>query len=230
MTRPAAEFGRFVAIDRETIGRMALLHQLPTFLGAVLLIASIPGPAVALLIRRCAVGGFRAGVPIVLGLETGIYLWIIAAGAGVAALVAASHVAFTVLRIAGAIVLAVLGIQALRAARRGTYELPAARLLPSGRSGGYAIGVVTNLANPKAAVFAFAFYPQFIPHGYPVLPTAAVLGLLQITVETGLYLGFAALIGRAREWFSRARVRRLLDTLCGTVLIGLGIRVAAQSQ
>jgi threonine/homoserine/homoserine lactone efflux protein len=210
---------------------MALLHQLPTFLGAVLLIASIPGPAVALLIRRCAMGGFRAGVPIVLGLETGIYLWIIAAGAGVAALVAASHVAYTVLRVAGAIVLAVLGIQALRAARRGEYDqLPAARLVPRGRGGGYAMGVITNLANPKAAVFAFAFYPQFIPHGYPVLPTAAILGLLQITVETALYLGFAALIGRARQWFNRARVRRLLDTLCGMVLIGLGIRVAAESQ
>jgi threonine/homoserine/homoserine lactone efflux protein len=227
-----------VTIARETIAGMALLHQLPTFLGAVLLIAAIPGPAVALLIRRCAVGGFRAGVPIVLGLETGIYLWIVAAGAGVAALVAASHVAFTVLRVAGALVLTVLGIQALRAARRGKYDpdlaltdqVPAARLVPRGRGGGYAIGVLTNLANPKAAVFAFAFYPQFIPHGYPVLPTAAILGLLQITVETALYLGFAALIGRARQWFSRARVRRALDTLCGTVLIGLGLRVAAESQ
>lgn len=229
---------------------MILLHQLPTFLGAVLLIASVPGPAVALLIRRCllaparegsthgAAGGFRAGMPIVLGLETGIYFWIIAAGAGVAALVAASHVAFTVLRVVGALVLGLLGIQALRAARRGRYDadlpptdqLPAARLLPRGRRGGYALGLVTNLANPKPAVFAFAFYPQFIPHGYPVLPTAAILGLLQITVETALYLGFAALIGRARHWLRRSRVRRMLDMVCGTVLIGLGLRVAAESQ
>lgn len=217
---------------------MELLHQLPAFLGAVLLIASAPGPAVALLIRRCTAGGFRAGVPVVLGLETGLYGWILAAGAGLAALVAASHVAYTGLRIAGFAVLTVLGVQALRAARRGDYDaetspidrVSAARLLPRGRGGGFAMGTVTNLANPKAAVFTFAFYPQFIPHGYPLLPTAAGLGLLQITVETGFYLLFAAGVGRARAWFARRRVRRVLDALSGSVLIALGVRVAAEAR
>ncbi|MFN2562686.1 MAG: LysE family translocator [Jatrophihabitans sp.] len=207
---------------------MELLPALPAFLGAVLLIASVPGPAVALLIRRCTVGGFRAGVPVVLGLETGLYFWILAAGAGLAALVATSDVAYLVLRIGGTLVLVALGIQALRAARRGDHnaELPAARVLPRGDRGAFAMGVLTNAANPKAAVFTFAFYPQFIPAGYPMLPTAAALGLLQVTVEIAFYLAFAALIGRARTWFVRARVRRTLDTLCGTVLIGLGLRVA----
>jgi threonine/homoserine/homoserine lactone efflux protein len=209
-----------------------LLNQLPAFLGAVLVISAVPGPAVALLIRRCSVGGFRAGVPVVLGLELGLYFWILAAGAGLAALVATSEVAFTVLRVAGAAVLLALGVQAFRAARRGEYEadLSAARLMPRGRRGGFAIGLVTNAANPKAAVFTFAFYPQFIPDGYPLLPTAAALGLLQITVEIGFYLGFAALVGRARTWFTRARIRRRIDVLCGGVLVALGLRVAAESR
>jgi threonine/homoserine/homoserine lactone efflux protein len=209
-----------------------LLRQLPAFLGAVLIISSVPGPAVALLIRRCSIGGFRAGVPVVFGLEAGLYVWILAAGAGLAALVATSEIAFTVLRVVGAAVLLVLGVQAFRAARRGEYgaDLPAARALPRGRRGGFAIGLVTNLANPKAAVFTFAFYPQFIPHGYPLLPTAAALGLLQIAVELAFYLCFAGLVGRARTWFTRARIRRRLDVLCGSVLIALGIRVAAESQ
>lgn len=210
---------------------------MPAFLGAVLLIAAVPGPAVALLIRRCSVGGFRAGVPVVLGLELGLYAWILAAGAGLAALVATSRTTFTVLRVVGAAVLLTLGVQALRAARRGAYDpglpvteqVPVARLLPRGRAGGFGLGAVTNLANPKAAVFTFAFYPQFIPHGYPVLPTAAGLGLLQITLETGLYLGLAAAIGRARAWFGRHRIRRALDALCGTALVGLGLRVATDS-
>jgi threonine/homoserine/homoserine lactone efflux protein len=198
----------------------------------VLLISAVPGPAVALIIRRCSLGGFRAGVPVVAGLETGLYLWVLAAGAGLAALVATSHVAYTVLRVIGATVLLVLGVQAFRAARRGEYDadLAAARVLPRGRRGGFAIGLITNAANPKAAVFTFAFYPQFIPSGYPLLPTAAGLGLLQLTIEFAFYLTFAALVGRARTWFARARVRRRLDALCGTVLVGLGLRVAAESR
>jgi threonine/homoserine/homoserine lactone efflux protein len=206
-----------------------LVRQLPAFIAAVLLISAVPGPAVALLIRRCSIGGFRAGVPIVLGLEAGLYLWILAAGAGLAALVATSHIAYLVLRIAGAAVLVVLGIQALRAARRGAYdaELSAARALPRN---GFVMGLITNAANPKAAVFTFAFYPQFIPSGYPLLPTAAGLGLLQVTFEIGLYLSFAALVGRVRTWFARARVRRRLDALCGSVLVALGLRVATESR
>jgi threonine/homoserine/homoserine lactone efflux protein len=209
-----------------------LLRQLPAFVGAVLIISAVPGPAIALLIRRCSVGGFRAGVPVVFGLELGLYFWILAAGAGLAALVATSEVAFTVLRVVGAGVLLLLGVQAFRAARRGDYdaELGASKVLPRGRRGGFAIGLVTNLANPKAAVFTFAFYPQFIPSGYPLLPTAAGLGLLQVGLEVGLYLGFAAVVGRARGWFTRARIRRRLDALCGSVLVGLGLRVAAESR
>lgn len=217
---------------------MELLHQLPAFVGAVLLISAAPGPAVALLIRRCASGGFRAGAPVVFGLEAGLYGWILAAGGGLAALVATSQFAYAVLRIAGAAVLAVLGIQALWAARRGDYDpalplheqVPTARLLPRGQRGGFALGAVTNLANPKAAVFTFAFYPQFIPHGYPLLPTAAALGLLQITVETGFYLTFAAGVSRARAWFARRAVRRALDALCGSVLLALGLRVASEAR
>lgn len=211
---------------------MELLRQLPAFLAAVALISAVPGPAVALLIRRCSIGGFRAGVPVVLGLELGLYLWILAAGAGLAALVATSRVAFLVLRVVGAAVLLALGVQALRTARRGAYDvdLPAARLLPRGRRGGFVLGLITNAANPKAAVFTFAFYPQFIPSGYPLLPTAAGLGVVQICLEIVLYLSFAALVGRVRGWFARARIRRRLDALCGSVLVALGIRVATESH
>jgi threonine/homoserine/homoserine lactone efflux protein len=89
--------------------------------------------------------------------------------------------------------------------------------------------LVTNAANPKVAVFTFAFYPQFIPSGYPVLITAAALGVVQVGVEAALYVLFCAAVGRARDWFTRTPVRRSLDALCGTVLVALGLRVATET-
>jgi threonine/homoserine/homoserine lactone efflux protein len=209
--------------------RVDVLATLPAFLLAVLLISASPGPAMALILRRAARGGARAALPTVLGLEAGLYLWALAAGAGLAALVAASEVAYTVLRVAGAGVLLALGLRAWLAAwrDRGEPEPP-----PDRRSsrGAFAEGVVVQLANPKAAVFMFAFYPQFVPQEGPVLAWTAALALLQVAVETALYLGLAAAVGRASAWFRRPRVRRRLEAASGTVLVGLGVRVAVTER
>jgi threonine/homoserine/homoserine lactone efflux protein len=207
---------------------VALLRELPAFFAAVLLISAAPGPAVALLVRRAATRGFEATVPVVVGLELGLYFWIVAAGAGLAALVAASDTAYLVLRIGGGAFLVLLGLRAWREAVRGGAEAAAP---PDGsRRSGFLLGVVTNLANPKAAVFTFAFYPQFIPHGYDLLPTAALLGVLQISFELCLYCAFVAGVARTRGWFLRRRTRRILDALSGSALLGLGARVAAESR
>ena len=87
-----------------------------------------------------------------------------------------------------------------------------------------------QLANPKAAVFMVAFYPQFVPADRPLFATTAVLALLQVALELCLYLSLAAGVGRARGWFLRPRVRRRLEAVSGTVLVALGLRVAATSS
>ncbi|MGY1782771.1 LysE family translocator [Geodermatophilus sp. SYSU D01036] len=209
----------------------ALLLALPAFLGAVLLIAATPGPAVALIVRRAALRGTAAAVPTVLGLEAGLFVWALLAGAGVAAAVAASEAGFLVLRAVGAAVLLWLGGRALwRALRGGPEPDPSAGPVRRRWRGAFAEGLLVQLANPKLAVFMIAFYPQFVPAGSSPLPTAALLGLLQVTVETALYLGLAAGVGRAGSWFRRPRVRRGLDATSGAVLVGLGVRVAAASR
>ncbi len=217
---------------------MDLVSSLPAFVLAVVLISASPGPAVALILRRAALRGFRGAVPTVLGLEVGLYVWALLAAAGFAALVAASEAAFMVLRVVGAAVLVWLGLQAWRAAWRER-NLPAgAAAVPTpsatdGRRGwwtAFGEGVVVQLANPKAAVFMIAFYPQFVPADGPVLLTTAVLGLLQITVETGLYLALAAGVARAGVWFRRPRIRSRLEAISGTVFVALGVRLAADGR
>jgi threonine/homoserine/homoserine lactone efflux protein len=213
---------------------MDLAVSLPAFVVAVLLISASPGPAMALIVRRAALRGLRGAVPTVLGLEVGLYLWALFAAAGFAALVAASEVAYLVLRIVGAAVLVVLGVRALRAAWRGRNGAPMPEPdPPAGRRhwwGAFAEGVVVQLANPKAAVFMIAFYPQFVPAGGPVFATTALLALLQVVLETALYLALAAGVSRAGDWFRRPRIRARLEAISGTVLIGLGVRVAASGR
>jgi threonine/homoserine/homoserine lactone efflux protein len=210
-----------------------LLSSMPAFVLAVLLISASPGPAMALIFRRAALRGLRGAVPTVLGLELGLYVWALFAGAGFAALVAASEVAYLVLRVVGAVVLLVLGIKAWRTAWRGRGTAGAPEPAPAGRRrwwGAFTEGVVVQLANPKAAVFMIAFYPQFVPADGPVFATTAVLGLLQITLETGLYLALAAGVARAGAWFRRPRIRTRLEAISGTVLVGLGLRVAVSGR
>src|SRR3954452_21242458 len=190
----------------------------------------------ALIFRRAALRGLRGAVPTVLGLELGLYVWALFAGAGFAALVAASEVGYLVLRIVGAVVLLYLGVKAWRAAWRDRGEVAAAPADPAplpGRRhwwGAFGEGLLVQLANPKAAVFMIAFYPQFVPADGPVFTTTALLGLLQVPLETGLYLALAAGVARAGSWFRRPRIRARVEAVSGTVLVGLGLRVAVSGR
>ncbi|MGS2641923.1 LysE family transporter [Streptosporangium sp. LJ11] len=217
---------------------MDLVASLPAFVVAVVLISASPGPAMALILRRAALHGFRGAVPTVLGLEAGLYAWALFAAAGLAALVAASEVAFVVLRVVGAGFLLYLGLKAWRTAWRiraaGPARESAEDTPPGPRRGGwwraFGEGALVMLANPKAAAFMIAFYPQFVPADRPLFSTTALLALLQVAVEIALYLTLAAVVGRAGAWFRRPVIRRRLEAVSGTVLIVLGLRMAAATR
>lgn len=209
------------------------ISALPAFLLAVVVIAASPGPAVVLILQRAGAHGFRAAIPTVLGIEAGLFIWALAAGTGMAALVAASETAYLILRVVGAAFLIYLGVKAIRAGwqMRGRDDAePLPRVDPPKGHRAFAEGLIVQLANPKAAVFLFAFYPQFVPAEGPVLVTTVTLGAIQVTLETVLYLGLAFAVGSASAWFSRSSVRRRLDYVSGAVLIALGARVALTSR
>ncbi|MFE9689198.1 LysE family translocator [Micromonospora sp. NPDC005806] len=216
---------------------MDLVAVLPAFVVAVVLISASPGPAMALIMRRAALRGFAGAVPTVLGLEAGLYLWALFAAAGLAAMVAASEAAFIVLRVIGAGFLIYLGVKAWRTAwqsrKLGSVREPSEDVLSDPKRGwwkAFGEGAVVMLANPKAAVFMIAFYPQFVPADRPLFATTALLALLQVAVEIVLYLALAAVVGRAGAWFRRPVIRRRLEAVGGTVLIALGLRVAAATR
>lgn len=159
----------------------------------------------------------------------------LAAAAGFAALVAASSAAYWVLKVVGAAVLFWLGLKAWREAwsLRGEADGEAATQAPAAASPvwwrSFGEGLVVQLANPKAAVFMLAFYPQFVPADRPLFATTAALAVIQVLIETAFYLALAALVTRAGAWLRRAKVRRRLEAASGTVLVALGVRVGATS-
>ena len=118
----------------------------------------------------------------------------------------------------------------MRAWRGAQPDQQAAAPEDRGRGRVFAEGVVVQLANPKLAIFMVAFYPQFVPTDRPLFVTTAGLALLQVMIETGFYTGVAYAAGRAAHAFRSSRVRRRIDAVMGTVLIGLGMRVALSSR
>jgi threonine/homoserine/homoserine lactone efflux protein len=208
----------------------SVLSSLPAFSLAVLLISLAPGPAMALILRRAALRGVSGTMPTVLGLELGMFVWALFAGAGFAALVAASEAAYLVLRVVGAAVLLVLGVRAWRAAwnDRGQVAPETPVQASTGRRwwAAFGEGALVQLANPKAAILMLAFYPQFVPVDGPVFLTTALLGTVQVLLELVFYLALTAGVARASAWFRRPRIRRRIEAVTGTVLVALGLRVA----
>jgi threonine/homoserine/homoserine lactone efflux protein len=139
---------------------------------------------------------------------------------GVSALLVASEVAFTTLKIVGAFVLIAYGVAAIRAARRGE---PAHA--PPARSGAFRMGLVTALTNPKVGVFYLALLPQFVPEGTAVLPATLLLAGIQISLACAWYFVLASAVGRAREVFVRRRAQ--IQAATGALLIGFGAALLA---
>src|SRR3954469_20184229 len=180
----------------------------------------------ALVTRNALRPGRRAALLTAAGVNLGIALWTAAAARGVAAIVATSARLFDVVKIAGVVYLIYLGVQTLRHRGRASGESSAG--LTSRRALGQ--GLLSNLLNPKIAVFFTSLLPQFVDGSGHALVSLLVLGAIFNAIGVGWLTVYALVVARSRMFFLRPRVRRLLDTLSGVVLIGLGIRLAAERR
>jgi RhtB (resistance to homoserine/threonine) family protein len=202
--------------------------QLLAFTAVAALLTVAPGPDTFLVVRNSLRGGRRDGFATALGITSGLYFHALLSAVGVSAVLARSVSAFGVLKVAGALYLAWLGVQSLRAAARPAAAQaagdPAAAHVPGARS--YREGLLTNLLNPKVIVFYLALLPQFISPGDAVVPKALLLAAIHGALGVA-WLGLLAWgVDRSRQFFLRPRLRRFMDGLCGAVLVGFGLRLA----
>jgi threonine/homoserine/homoserine lactone efflux protein len=199
------------------------VNHLLAFLVLAAVVIVVPGPDTALTVRNTLLGGRRNGIRTAAGVSSGQAVWTLATSAGVAALVAASQPLFTALRVAGAAYLVWLGLHGLHAAIRGRRS--PGTLSGSSRSG-YRQGLLSNLGNPKMAVFFTSLLPQF-SSGFAEL---LALGLAFCTLTLAWLSAYAAAVARAQHALRRPRTQRALDALTGVTLVAFGVRLAGESR
>jgi threonine/homoserine/homoserine lactone efflux protein len=196
--------------------------ELLAFLGVSALVIVTPGQDTALTIRNTLLGGRGAGVCTAVGVSAGQATWTVATSVGIGALLVASEPAFVALKLAGAAYLVFLGLQALFCRTRNV-------VLGSGsvtRVSALRQGVLSNLGNPKMLAFFTSLLPQFASSFAGLL----VLGLTFCAMTLIWLTAYSAVVTRAGTVLRRARVRRTIETVTGTVLIGFGLRLATEQR
>jgi threonine/homoserine/homoserine lactone efflux protein len=203
-----------------------VIGSLAAFLAVSAIVIVTPGQDTALTIRNSLLGGRGTGLATALGVSAGQAVWTLAASAGLAALLVASEPAFVALKLAGAAYLVYLGAQSLSAALRGR-----ARPHTGTRSASPAVafrqGLLSNLGNPKMAVFFSSLLPQF---GGTSFASLLALGLLFCTLTLVWLSAYAVVVARAGDVLRRPRIRRALDAVTGVALTAFGIRLATERR
>jgi threonine/homoserine/homoserine lactone efflux protein len=202
------------------------IHDLWLFLLAGALLNITPGPDMALIIARSA-QGTRSGILAALGVGAGALVHVAAASIGLSALILASAAAFSALKWIGAIYLVYLGLGMLWSSFRGSEEAPAQQATSLGAWQSFLQGMLTNVLNPKVALFFLAFLPQFVDADAPSKPTALLaLGLIFDAVGTAWNIAVAAFAG----WFAAstqvAPLTAWLKRAIGTLFVGVGLNLA----
>lgn len=209
---------------------MVPLNDLLLFAGAALLMVLTPGPNMIYLISRSICQGRKAGVISLFGVIAGFLVHMFAAAIGLTALFLAIPLAYEVLKWAGAVYLLYLAWQAVKPGARSPFE---ARPIPEDPpSRLFLMGFLTNVLNPKIAVFYLSIFPQFVsPEHGSIFMQSIVLGLTQISVSFTINLSIALSAAGLANWFVRnPRWHAAQRYLMGFVLASLAVRLAAEQR
>lgn len=206
------------------------IHDLPLFIISGLLLNILPGPDSLLIMTRSATQGWRAGIAAVMGIATGTMVHVLAAAIGLSAILATSATAFTVVKYVGAAYILWMAVGLLRARRSDATTAAAVPPLPYRKV--FAQGLLTNVLNPKVALFFLAFVPQFIDAAAPNKALAFVIlgcifnfnGMLWC-VSLALFTAFASARLKVNP-----TVALWLNRVTGGLFVWLGVKLALSKQ
>ena len=203
-------------------------HSVLAFALIAMALTIAPGPDTFLVIANTSAGGFRRGFATVLGIVSGGAFYVLLVACGLIRVLVYSPTLFYAVKLAGAAYLLYLGWGALRSAFRQVPAVAADEPPPPAKSirASYLQGLLTNALNPKIAVFYLAFLPQFLNPGDPVvLKSALLIGIHYFEGLVWLSL-LAFSVGRLGRFLARPRVKRTIDAVLGTTMMGFGLKLA----
>lgn len=194
----------------------------------LVLLTLLPGPDMAVVTGSALSSGRGAAAQTAAGVVAGLVSWGLLAVAGLAAVLAASAEAYFVVKVVGAAYLVLLGFWTLWRTRQ---SVPVrSERLPAGRATGWRAGLLTNLLNPKIAVFYTGLLPQLVPAGMPTSTTMLGLVLIHAVLSLTWLNAYAWLLTRSRALMTRPGARRVLQRVTGVALVGFGVRLAVASR
>jgi threonine/homoserine/homoserine lactone efflux protein len=209
------------------------MHAFLAFLGVSFVVIATPGPDTAMTIRNTLLGGRVGGVFTAFGIAVGQTIWAFATSVGIVALLIASEPVFVAVKYAGAVYLIYLGVQALREAVRPSVPqdiAPTGRGQSLTRLRAFRQGVVSDLGNPKMAVFFASLLPQFVPPGGASFSALLLLGCIFALMTFAWLALYAAVVARVGDFLRQGSIRRAVEGLTGLVLVGLGVRLATEHR
>lgn len=203
--------------------------QVYAFSGLAAVLTLIPGADTALVTRNTLDGGRRSAFFTTLGICTGLTVHAMASALGLSAILRISSLAYSVVKFAGAGYLLYLGIQTLRSSAKS--ELRSCSLSAESLLGNsFRQGLITNMLNPKVALFYLTVLPQFVSPQYSVLLQSFLLAGIHIAMGLVWLSLYAYFLGGFQQVMSRPAVRRGLELLTGALFIGLGLRLAWEKR
>ena len=203
-----------------------LIQNLPSFVFATALLVMIPGQGVAMVLRQSIIGGPKAAFLSSLGNCLGILIWTISSAIGLSAVFTESDTAYAILKWSGVVFLTFISAQTFLSLRKefGRFDLESDETLSAW--GSFRLGLITNLTNAKAAVYAVAFIPAFIPKetslGFGIIALGTVWALISITWNIGLIWT----VKKSSSYIQRPTVRRALTAISALGILGIAIGLA----
>ena len=207
--------------------------QLIGYTLAVALLTITPGADTLLVMRNVLARGRKAGILATLGVSSGLFIHALLSGLGLSLILTRSALAFSVVKWAGALYLCYLGVQSLHSAlkpNQPTNELTSTAEPSLNPWHAYREGLITNVLNPKVALFYLAFLPQFIRPNDPVMLRSLLLTSIHFVLGI-VWLGLITLsLDKMRSWMLKPRVRAWIEGSTGIILFGFGIRLALSKR